>query len=498
MTLAELFHAAGVSASLEAGETPVGTLCADSRVLASGQVFVAMPSAATDAHQYIPQALDRGASAVISARALPALPVPAVTVQGDFEGALWRLAAESYGHPSRTLRVIGITGTNGKTTTAWILRDALEAMGRRAAYLGTLGYRGSGELEALPNTTPFAVDVQAFLSRAKAEGMTDVVMEVSSHALAQHRVDGVEFDAGVFTNLTQDHLDYHQTMEEYREAKLRLFYDLPKASFKPFRGAFNAGELHAAWFPEDALSYAVSDPLPSPAGEGRGGSNLAKVDDLVAVPREVTLSSIEIELHHAGAVATCRNALAGSYNVENTLAAAAALVCLGVPVWEAAAALGAATPVPGRFEAVPNDRALNVLVDYAHTPDAIQRVLEAARPLTSGRLIVLFGCGGDRDRTKRPLMAAAASQFADEVWLTSDNPRTEDPLKIIADARAGLRPKTSVKEVVDRREAIFGAIKGANSGDTVVLAGKGHEDYQIIGREKIPMDDRKIAAEALA
>lgn len=483
MRLSDLFGSAGVRPTLQRGDGEIGTLCADSRLLKAGQVFVCMPSGSTDSHGFIPAALERGASAVIvhSERVLEQ-PVPsALILREDFEDVLWKLARTSFGNPSKNLRVVGITGTNGKTTTAWILREALVALGRPCAYLGTLGYRGVGELERLPNTTPFAIDVQAFMRRAVYEGLVDFVMEVSSHALAQKRVDGVEFDAGVFTNLTQDHLDYHKTMAAYRDAKLRLFYDLPRSSFKAFRGAWNAeSDMDPSWFPEDACTYSV------------GGTA-----EVVAHPVSVQLSGIELELHHAGQVAGCRNRLGGSFNVENTVAAASALVCLGYPITEIAEALGHANPVPGRLEPVANERGLNVLVDFAHTPDALARVLETARPLTKGKLIVVFGCGGDRDRAKRPLMAKAAGERADIVILTSDNPRTEDPASILADCRAGIPAGAKHLEIIDRREAVAEAIRLAEPGDTVILAGKGHEDYQIIGRQKFPMDDRLLAREAL-
>lgn len=488
MRLSELFSKAGVTPDRQNGDPVVGTLCADSRELQPGQGFVAMPSANSNTSGFVADAVKKGAAAVIASNEATwntavGLGVPVAVVQTGFEDALWRLAAESYGRPSASMRVAGITGTNGKTTTAWIMRDALAALGCRAAYLGTLGYRTDGPLVGLRNTTPFAVETQALLRKAADEGVDALVMEVSSHALDQKRVDGVEFDAAVFTNLTQDHLDYHLTMEAYRDAKLRLFRDLPRASAKAFRGAWNASAgsgLDREWFEAGMLDYAVD------------GDAALRAETV-----EVALDHLTVRLTFEGRQAMLIARLGGGYNVENCVSATAGLLCLGYSLDDAVLSLESATPVPGRMEAIANSCGVTVIVDYAHTPDAYERVLQTVRPLTKGRLIFLFGCGGDRDRTKRPLMAKAASSLADVVVLTSDNPRTEDPEQIMSDTRQGFAGSAEVHEIADRREAVFAAVRMAQPGDTVILAGKGHENYQIVGHEKLPWDDRQVAREAL-
>ena len=309
------------------------------------------------------------------------------------------------------------------------------------------------------------------------------MLEVSSHALEERRADGLAFDVGVFTNLSQDHLDFHPSMDAYQASKRRLFFDLPKQTDKPFAAAFNVddpvGRRWSAEFAGPQVSYGLE------AGELRGAAQEVRVDGLV------------LALSYLSHAATLRARLGGRFNVSNCLSATAALLALGYGLEEACVALAEASPVPGRFEAVPNDVGIGVLVDYAHTPDALDKLLDSARDLQPRRLITVFGCGGDRDRTKRPLMAHSASSRSDVCVLTSDNPRTEDPLAILQDVRQGVVAGAESYEIPDRPEAILRAIALAEPGDIVVIAGKGHEDYQIIGRTKHPMDDRVLARHAL-
>jgi UDP-N-acetylmuramyl-tripeptide synthetase len=339
------------------------------------------------------------------------------------------------------------------------------------------------------------VELFALLAEARDRGVQAVAMEVSSHALSQRRVDGVEFDAAVFTNLTQDHLDYHQTMAAYEAAKYRLFTELPRQSTKTFLGALNVGVPVGRRWAESGnfLTYAV-DPS-------------SRVD-LAGRVRSVGLDRIELALKMEGQTnASAIAPLGGTYNVENLVSAAAGVYALGQAsnLWGEspsnlsviAELMGRVRPVPGRFEAVPNDAGIGVIVDYAHTPDALEKVLDAIRPLTPGRVITVFGCGGDRDRTKRPKMARSASLRSDLTVITSDNPRTEDPAAILAEVQLGVADGRASVSIVDRGEAVAHAVAKARPGDVVVIAGKGHENYQIIGRTKFPMDDRDLARRAL-
>jgi len=395
------------------------------------------------------------------------------------------------------MMVVGVTGTNGKTTTAWLIRDMLSALGLRAGYLGTLGFQIPGEERELSNTTPFAVELYNLLAEARDKGVEALAMEVSSHALAERRADGVEFDAGVFTNLTQDHLDFHGSMEEYEAAKFRLFSDLPKQSAKRFFSVVNVDDPAGRRL-EDCLAggriwrFGVTETLEL--------GKLSADYDLIAYAQTIAVDRIEMVLNlgldDIGLRFTSQ--LGGSYNVENLAAAVSALIALGVKPDEACRVAESARAVPGRFEAVRNERGIGILVDYAHTPDALEKLLDAVRPLTSGRVITVFGCGGDRDRTKRPKMARAASERSDITVVTSDNPRTEDPQTILDEVLTGIVAGRESVDIIDRREAIAHAVKIAQPGDVVVIAGKGHENYQIIGRTKYPMDDREMAREALA
>jgi len=413
----------------------------------------------------------------------------AMIVEGDFSEAVAYLCNEFYRHPTREMGVLGVTGTNGKTTTAWLVRDMLLALGKPAAYLGTLGFELPGEHRDIPNTTPFAADLYEFLGEARDRGVDALAMEVSSHALAQSRLEGVEFDAAVFTNLTQDHLDFHGSMEEYAAAKFRLFEDFPEATDKPFCAAINRDDPYG-----EALAQQLEYPVIGYGIECRyelWPTSLQVSVDRIEMDLNFQPLDGDLEAFHVSAP------LGGHYNVENLLSATAGMWALGFEPAEIAGVVGSVRPVPGRFEPVANDQGIGILVDYAHTPDALEKLLDAVRPLCSGRILTVFGCGGDRDRTKRPKMAAASSERSDITIVTSDNPRTEDPQAIIDEVLTGLRPGAAYETIIDRREAIRRAVTMAEPSDVVVIAGKGHEDYQIIGREKFPMDDREEARAAL-
>jgi len=463
----------------------------DSRKVEPGEMFVAIPGLKQDGRRYVEDALARGAVAVVleGSDQLEGRSVGRVLVSSSRE-ALARLADAYFGHPSGALTVVGITGTNGKTTTSYLVDALLASAGRRTGLIGTVQYRIGAESVPAGQTTPEALETQSLLRRMVDSGVTAVAMEVSSHALALSRVDGIDFDVAVFTNLTQDHLDFHGTMDAYRKAKRRLFA-LLAAGHKPVRTAVvNAddpsGLAMVADLPLPTLTYGVrgrADVRPTRWSSGAEGIRMN-----VRTPA----GSLDIV-----------SPLVGEHNVENLLAATGVGVALGVEPAMIARALGSVGSVPGRFERVEAGQPFLVVVDYAHTPDALERTLETARKLRApgGRLAVVFGCGGDRDRGKRPLMGEIASRLADRVWVTSDNPRSEPPEAIIADIVAGIpggpvldRHETSP----DRKAAIQRALAWAAAGDVVVIAGKGHETYQIVGSEVLPFDDRTQARAALA
>ena len=485
MLLSELLALAGIEDFELKGDAEVARICMDSRKVRPGDLFVAMPSARTDTYQFIPEVIGAGAGAVVVFSEDGVSLAPCSLWLPDYEDSLWRLCDTLYSHPTREMKVVGITGTNGKTTTAWIVHQLLDSLGLPSAYVGTLGFKTGSELRPLANTTPFVVETYNLVLEAQARGCEALVMEVSSHALAQKRVEGIEFDVAVFTNLTQDHLDFHKTMEAYEAAKLRLFNNLP--STKPLTKCLNL---------DDQTGSEWARKLSAPKIGYR--THFGLESDLVGVPISVLVDGIEMELRFRGETLVAHSQLGGSYNVENLLSAISAVLGLGYSISEIAAKLPEVTPVPGRFEGIKNPHGIGVIVDYAHTPDAIEKLLEAAREVTTGRLITVFGCGGDRDATKRPLMAAAAAKNSDVVFVTSDNPRTEDPESILDQVCAGLPDGFTYERIADRPTAIRCAIQSARRGDTVAIAGKGHEDYQIIGHEKIQMDDRELAREALS
>jgi len=430
----------------------------DSRQVRPGWLFCCLPGTVTDGHVHAPAALAAGASALLVERPLD-VPVPQLQV-ASVRAVLGRVADAVHGSPSAALRVVGVTGTNGKTTTAWLVRSLLEHAGWRCGMLGTLtGAR----------TTPEAPDLHRALAGFRAEGCTAVAMEVSSHALALHRTDGTRFAVGVFTNLGRDHLDFHGTMDAYFAAKARLFD----------AGACAVGVVNS----DDAWGRR----LRAQAGVPVTTYGLA---DAAALELGPTRSRFSWRGHRV------ELPLGGAFNVCNALAALEAVVAAGVEPATAAAGLGSVPPVPGRFEAVEAGQPFAVIVDYAHTPEGLEAVLDAARTATAGRVVVVFGCGGDRDAHKRPKMGSVAAERADVVVLTSDNPRSEDPAAIIAAVLDGIAPPHRSRTVVepDRRAAIAIAITEARPGDVVVIAGKGHETAQDLGPAgTIPFDDRVVA-----
>ncbi len=454
-----------------------------------GSIFVALAGSQADGHDFIPEALFRGAQAVLSERPVPP-DFPAGWIQvADARRALGQVAALLYGHPSRQMHVVGVTGTNGKTTTTYLLYEIFRAAYGHAALLGTIEQRIDDDCCPSHLTTPEAPEVQAFLRRAYDSGCRHVAIEVSSIGLDRWRVADMRFAAAVFTNLTQDHLDYHGTMERYFDAKLRLFDgrngEVPGVAVLNTDDARTPDIITAINGRARIVTYAVHDP----GAEVR----LAQLD--------LQTRGMALSLHTPRGTLNLRTHLVGTPHAYNILAATATALALDVPT-DAILAGVANTVVPGRFEVVEgSDDNLLVAVDYAHTPDALANVTATARELARlrrGRVITVFGCGGDRDRTKRPLMAEAAAQGSDLTILTSDNPRQEAPERILDDAEVGLRAVGKpYYRILDRRQAIAFAIQMAQPGDVVLIAGKGHETYQILNHMTIHFDDREEARRAL-
>jgi UDP-N-acetylmuramoyl-L-alanyl-D-glutamate--2,6-diaminopimelate ligase len=476
-------------------------ICFDSRRVQPGGLFCALRGEAADGHRYIDEAVQAGAAAVVledDAYAPAGVTWIRVT---DARLAMSLLAAAFHGNPTGSIPLIGITGTNGKTTTTYLVEAILEEAGLPAAVLGTVSYRFREWSIPAPHTTPESAELQRVLREFADRGAKSVVMEVSSHALDQRRVDGCSFDVGVFTNLTRDHLDYHRDMDSYLASKRRLFSELLAADDgKPRRSAVvNCDDPYG-----EAIASAAVCPVITYGLADRAMVTLRGVDFSVAGISGLLVTPVgELPL---------TSSLVGRFNLYNILAAAGAAVAMGIPLAAIGGGIARHKKVPGRMERVDNGRGVGLLVDYAHTGDALENVLVTLKEIATGRIITVFGCGGDRDRGKRPVMGEIAGRLSDLAIVTSDNPRTEEPHAIMAEIREGMLPlgirEYEVKELAEgfptrgfvlvesRRQAIRLATGLAGPGDIVLLAGKGHEDYQIIGREKFHFDDREEAAAA--
>jgi len=459
----------------------------DSRQAGKGSLFVAVRGELFDAHKFIPQVMQQGAVGVISELERPANFTGAWIQVENVRRAMALAAAEVHHHPSRELNLVGITGTNGKTTTAYLVASIPEAAREPVAMTGTVEYRLGKEREKAGRTTPEATDMQRLLRQAVELGCKTAVMECSSQAMDFHRCDELDYAVAVFTNLTRDHLDYHKTMENYWYAKQRLFDG--RLGSRPKTSVINV---------DDPYGVELADRLKN---EGLHVVLYAVKSDAEITARdlEFSLTGLRFRLHTPVGEIDLHSPLVGPPHVYNTLAAVASGLALGYSLDVITRALEKCNGAPGRFERVPHDSDFAVVVDYAHSDDALLNVLRTARDVTKGRIITVFGCGGDRDRSKRAPMGEAAGLLSDVVILTSDNPRTEDPNQILADAEVGIE-KTGkpYEKISDRREAIHHAILQARTDDLVLIAGKGHEDYQIIGREVFHFDDKEVAREALA
>lgn len=474
MILRELLDGVDVISDYD-GKIEVTGIKYDSRKVVSGDAFLCIKGFNVDGHRFAQDAVKKGAAVIIAQDNVDVDGAEVVMVR-DTRIAMARIAANFYGHPSKDFVLIGVTGTNGKTTVTNIIRWVLENLGYSVGLIGTISISINGREIPSIHTTPESVDLQQIFKEMKKQGVQYVVMEVSSHSLALHRVDQCDFDVAVFTNLTQDHLDFHGTMEEYLKAKLKLFTMTKKS-------VINVDDDYSDFFVQQAnkpiYTYGIN-----------GGDFRAQ---------KVTMSDgVKFELYHSGFIAPIEFPVPGKFSVYNALAAITTLSALEIPMPDIMGPLSTFPGVKGRCELVDCDVPYKVIIDYAHTPDGLENILKSVREFTTNKLIVVFGCGGDRDKSKRPKMGDVAIRYADYVIVTTDNPRSEDPQAIINDILKGIRDNEDRYEViVDRKEAIKAALDMAGEGDVVLLAGKGHETYQILKDKTIPFDEREIVKSIL-
>ncbi|GBF75468.1 UDP-N-acetylmuramoyl-L-alanyl-D-glutamate--2,6-diaminopimelate ligase [Paenibacillus sp. 598K] len=471
-------------------EVEIGGIRIDSRKVVPGDLFICLPGHTVDGHDYAAQAAERGAAALVVQRPLP-VALPQLIVK-DSRLAMAILGSHYYGYPSERLRMIGITGTNGKTTTTYLIERLLADAGRPAGVIGTIEMRYAGRSLPMSGTTPESLDLQQALADMAATDTAYCVMEVSSHALEQGRVKGIRYRSAVFTNLTQDHLDYHQTMDNYAAAKSLLFSRLgnayaPESSERSY-SIINADDPYGVQLAKASAAEVITYGIEAEADVR--ASNIAISARGTSFHLETFRGGLDVQLR-----------LVGKFNVANALAAVATGLAEGLELTQIRDSLEQIAGVPGRVEAVDAGQDYAVIVDYAHTPDGLDNVLKAVKEIAAGRVICVFGCGGDRDRTKRPIMGRIAASHADYMLITSDNPRSEDPERILRDIEAGLLadevPPSRYALEVDRREAIKKAVEMASSDDVVLIAGKGHETYQIIGSRTFDFDDRQIAEQLI-
>jgi len=479
-----LIEFAGIAGSGSGWEelraTEVSGVAYDSRTVEAGDLFVAIEGYDADGHDFIDEAAEAGAAAAVVRRMIES-PLPQIVVP-DPRLVLGRLAAAVHGYPGERLYTVGVTGTNGKTTTTHLIRHILEADGERAGVIGTIAHRVGGLDRPAAHTTPESADLQSMLAGMLAAGDASAVLEVSSHALVLGRVEGMAFDVTCFTNLGRDHLDFHPSMDDYLAAKQRLFTHYRKPGGT---AVINIDDSAGARLARDAGDPVVRVAIGSEA-------------DVRAERVELLPDGIRFELHYGGDSAEVHSPLLGLFNVPNHLVAAGVGLAAGLGVERTAEALSSARQVPGRMERLPGPPGVAVVLDYAHKPEALRGALQACRELTDGRLIVVFGCGGDRDRGKRPLMGRIAALGADLTVVTSDNPRSEDPQAIIDEIVAGIPEDSAMLIEVDRRAAIALALDSAMTDDLVLVAGKGHEQYQILASGRVPFDEREVVAAATA
>ncbi len=478
MKLSEILKDIEILSATAALDMEIGGVSYDSRRTEKGDLFVAVKGFESDGHRFIPTAMEKGAAAVLCEDA-PTDGTPYIQI-ADCRRGLAIASRNFFGDPAASMTVVGITGTSGKTSSSYLIKHLLEsALGAKVGLIGTNGHMIGEEFLPSAYTTPESYELHKLFRRMADEGCSHVVMEVSSHSLALERVAGIRFDTALYTNLSQDHLDFHKTMEEYAAAKKKIFSMCSAA-------CVNADDAWAAYMTEGASCPVL-----------RFSAERADAD-LYAGDIALSAEGVRFTASYRGERAETSLGIPGLFSVHNALGVIAVGLSLGLPLADCAAALRDAKGVKGRLERVPTDGDYTVLIDYSHKPDALENVLRTLRPLTRGRLIVLFGCGGDRDRLKRPIMGRIAEELADLCIVTSDNPRTEDPETIIDEILAGMSGDPErILRICDRAEAIRTALDKARGGDVILLAGKGHEDYQIVGHEKHHMDEREIVADYL-
>jgi UDP-N-acetylmuramoyl-L-alanyl-D-glutamate--2,6-diaminopimelate ligase len=487
MKLSELVDVLHVKEQLQLEDVEITGIETDSRNVKQGDLFIALRGFTVDGHEYVHTAVEKGAAALVVEEPVD-IQVPTIIVP-DTRRAMGFLANHFYQFPSQQLKLIGITGTNGKTTTSHLIEQILQSVGRETGIIGTIGVKIKDQVIPVRNTTPDVVELQKNLRLMVEEGAAYTVMEVSSHALHLGRTRGTHYHIAVFTNLTQDHLDYHETMDKYREAKGLLFSqlgnDYTSSLVNTQVAVLNKDDAASAYFasitPAQVITYGIQESA-----------------DVYATNISHGVNGVSFDLNTYQGNTSISLPLFGTFNVYNSLAAVAVALVEGIPLASIKEALEKLEGVDGRFEAVQAGQDFTVLVDYAHTPDSLQNVLTTAKSFARGKVICVVGCGGDRDRGKRPLMAQIATEVSDFAVITSDNPRTEEPQAIVADMVEGIgTPVSTYTTIVDRKSAIEYALKLAKSGDVVLIAGKGHETYQEINGVRYPFDDRKIAYEAI-
>ncbi len=462
-------------------DTDISDIVIDSRLAKENVLFVAMVGFSTDAHKFIPSAYDRGCRAVVTEHEADCPDDMTVFRVASARDAIAIMAANFYSHPSKRLDMIGVTGTNGKTSSTYFIDSILRHCGRKTGVIGTVGITVNGvkqDIHMTTSTTPDTLELNSIIKLMADEGCDSAVMEVSSHGLALKKTDGITFKVGVFTNLTQDHLDFHKTMENYCQAKARLFTMCE-------HGIINADDKWADKIRENALcdimTYSIDKPSDLQA------KNIVYKMDRVLFTVNIKGKDVSFELM-----------VPGRFSVYNALCAIGTALVMGIPTEDIAAGIRDIHGVPGRIQNIKNDKGFNVIVDYAHTPDGLENIIKSVREFTEKRVITVFGCGGDRDRTKRPIMGETVARLSDYAIVTSDNPRSEEPAAILDEIEAGVKPVTDKYEmIVDRKEAIKRAVAMAQRGDSVIIAGKGHEDYQILKDKTIHFDDTEVAKEAL-
>ncbi|MBR6013252.1 MAG: UDP-N-acetylmuramoyl-L-alanyl-D-glutamate--2,6-diaminopimelate ligase [Selenomonadaceae bacterium] len=472
-------------------ETEIKSIEHDSRKISEGSLFVCMEGVHFDGHNFINQAKDLGATAILTTRKNISLPENlSALVVPDMLNALAVIVPYFYDYPSKKMRVIGITGTNGKTTTTYLIREILKNAGYKVGLIGTIQMMIGEEIFPMHNTTPNVIDLQNIFHTMLEKNVDYVVMEVSSHALAENRIAGIEFDTAVFTNLTQDHLDYHKTMENYKLTKAKLFEIVSRSGKKNNKSAvINFDDVAG----EEMLKHSSCRKITY---------GIEKNSDLKAEEIDVRADGMSFKIPNSSFIIPHSLSLhiTGIFNVYNVLAAVGATQAENISSDKIKTALENFRSVPGRFERIFADIPFAIIVDYAHTPDGVKNVLETARQITKNKIITVFGCGGDRDKTKRPIMGRLAAELSDIVIATSDNPRTEDPEEILKEVEVGVKEKIGGKIhecIVDRRTAIFRAVEIAKAGDVILILGKGHENYQILKDKTIHFDDREVAQEAV-